>query len=412
MPTIRTNKRQILPWLFTAVFLDHTSINIIFPVLTIICFDSLSSLFAPGTSDAVRGMWYGLIISLYHLVNIAAAPLFGIASDYLGRRKLLIIAGIGALGMGGFAALAILAGSVTLLLLGRIIGGLCATKAVTQAAVGDLPVGQRKVLHMGYLQAIIALGALIGPLIGGYTAKHLFTPALNFSVPFLLATLFGLLSLITVWWKLPETLTHKASPSWSQIRSSVKTILANPAVIKISLILLLSQISWSIYYQYMPPILKDKQAFSAPQLGLFLSMIAFWLVLAGSFGIKWLKQRFDLAQLIKRASAVTLVGLLVTLLGLQLQSLWLIWLAAIPVAMGDMVAYIAITTLYSDKVKPEQQGLVMGLCLVVAQSIWFLTGIAGGMLVGIHFIWPIIVAPLGVIILLSLLKFKPHFLND
>jgi MFS family permease len=411
--TANIQQRSVLVWLFIAVFLDHTSINIIFPVLTIVCFDPLSALFGSDTPVATRGMWYGLIISVYHLINIIAAPIFGIASDYLGRRKLLIIAGIGALGMGGFAALGVLCSSIATLVLARIIGGFCATKAVTQAAIGDLPTGQRKVLNMAYLQAIIAFGALIGPLIGGYSAKHFYTPTLNFSVPFILATLFGLMSLAVVFWKLPETLGQKASPHWSGILLSVKTILAKPEVIKISLLLLLSQISWSMYYQYIPPILTNKLGFSALQLGIFLSLTAFWLVLAGSLGIKLIKKWFNLVQLIQLASVLTLVGLLMTLLALLYPNAWqhwLMWLAAIPVAIGDMMAYIVLTTLYSDNVAAEHQGLVMGLCLVVAQLVWFLTGLVGGMLVSIHIILPIIVAPLSVILLLGLLKFKPRFL--
>jgi DHA1 family tetracycline resistance protein-like MFS transporter len=409
--TITIKERRALPWLFLAVFLDHTSINIIFPVLTIVCFDPLSALFSPDTATATRGVWYGIIISVYHLVNIVAAPIFGIASDYLGRRKLLIIAGIGALAMGGFAAISLLAGSIAALVLGRIIGGFCATKAVTQAVVGDIPAGKNKVLNMAYLQAVIAIGALLGPLIGGYAAEHCYTPALNFSIPFILATFIAGLSLIAVFWKLPETLVKKPKPSWRHIFQSAKTLLANPVMVKISLLLLLSQISWSMYYQYIPPILKDKLGFSAPQLGIFLSVIAFWLVLTGGFGIRFMRKWFTLIQLIQLASTITLFGLLLTLLALFFQMTWLIWLAAIPVAVGDMVAYIVLTTLYSDHVSAENQGLVMGICLVVAQLIWFSTGLLGGLLVGIHFILPLFVAPIGVISLLFLFKFKPYFLT-
>jgi len=415
LPTTRTKHYQPLAWLFSAVFLDHTSINIIFPVLTIVCFDPLSTLFSPETSLANRSMWYGLIISIYHLVNIVAAPLFGIASDYLGRRKLLIIAGTGALCMGAFAALSLLASSIGLLLLGRVIGGFCATKAVTQAAVGDLPAGQRKVINMAYLQAIIALGALLGPLLGGFTAKQFYSTELNFSAPFLLATVFAALSLWAVWWKVPETLTHRPKPSVSAILRSIINLLKNHRILYISGLLFLSQISWSMYYQYMPPLLKNKLGFSAPQLGLFLSMIAFWLVLTGSFGIKLVKRWFSLKQLMLGSGIISLVGLICSVLALAYQTPWqtkLIWLAAIPVAAGDMIAYIVLTTLYSDSVVPEQQGLVMGLCLVVAQLVWFLTGILGGVLLGIHFILPLIIAPIGVMLLIGLLWLRPRFLHE
>ncbi len=416
MQTTITKKSssRILPWLLTTVFLDHTSINIIFPVLTIICFDTRSSLFSPDTSVAIRGMWYGLIISIYHFGNIIAAPLLGIASDYLGRRLLLLVGALGALIMASCAALSLFLGMVALLLLGRAIGGICATKAVTQAAIGDLKTTKAKALNMGYLQALTALGATVGPLIGGYTATHGFNSTFNFTAPFLLATLMALLSVIVVLWKLPETLTKRGQANWQTISLSFKTTLAQPRIIKISLLLFLSQFSWSLYYQYIPPILKDQLQFNATQLGLFLSLIALWLVLSAGLGLRLLKRWFNHTQLIQLASFTTLLGLALTLLGLLQPGLaWhrqLIWLAAIPVAVGDVIAYIVFTTLYSDAVDDLQQGLIMGICLIVAQTVWFLTGLIGGALLGVHLMLPMLVAPIGIIILLGLLKYRPNFL--
>jgi DHA1 family tetracycline resistance protein-like MFS transporter len=404
--------RQVLPWLLTSVMLDHTAINIVFPVLTVVCFSPLSSLFSSDATLASRGHWYGLIIAIYHLGNIMSAPLLGVVSDYLGRRMLLLLGALGIVMMAGLASMSLLFGAITFLLIGRALGGICATKAVTQAAVGDIKAPHTKVLNMGYLQAITALGACLGPWLGGYTASHWYTPALNFSAPFLLAAFIALLSIVVVLWKVPETLTAKATHNWQALLSSFKVVLLNPRVMKISLLLLLSQLSWSMYYQYIPPILTKELNFSASQLGLFLSLIAFWLILAASLGIKLLQKRLSHVKLIQTASLLSFAGILLTLLAFWLNRhvpcVWLIWLAAIPVAMGDVLSYIVFTTLYSDAVDASQQGLVMGICLVAAQILWFLTGLLGGGLLGIHLLLPMIIAPLGVLALWIFLQCKPH----
>ncbi len=401
-----------MPWLLTSVLLDHTSINIIFPILTVICFSPMSSLFTSDDSLATRGKWYGLIISVYHLGNIFAAPLLGIISDYLGRRMLLLLGALGAFVMAGLASLSLLFSMTSLLVIGRIIGGICATKAVTQAAIGDIKAPKTKVLNMGYLQAVTALGACLGPWIGGYTAQHWYSSSLNYSAPFLLAGLIALLSAWLVLAKVPETLQHKAPPAWQSLRLSLYQVLRNPRVIKISLLLILSQFSWSMYYQYMPPILTQELHFNASQIGLFLSSIAFWLILVASVGIKLLQKKLMPLKVVQMAGLLTLLGIVLTLLTFSLNRFmpcaWLIWLAAIPVAAGDVLSYIVFTTLYSDAVDTAQQGLVMGICLMSAQILWFLTGIIGGKLLGIYLLLPMLIAPIGALLLLMVLYFKPN----
>lgn len=402
------------------MFFDHMSLNITFPILTLLFFDAQSSFFSANASHAVRSLWYGLCVAVPHIVNIFATPLLSALSDEFGRKRILLIGTLGAFLFAITAGLGILWGMLSLLFLGRIIqGAFSRTTPIAQAVIGDLVPREKKVLYMGYLQTAISLGAFLGPIIGGYFAKEWFFASLNFSLPYFIAAFFAGLSCILTFIFFHETLIVKRHiKPWSEFNAAtIKKVLANPNVLKISSILLLSQISWSIYYQFIPPILKTELGFTAHQLGLFVGIIAFWLAVATGVGIRILDYFFSMKQMLFFSLYLVLIGLTLTFLFCYWHTpghtTLFIWLAAIPTAVGDVIAFSCITTLYSDAVDPQEQGKVMGVCFIVVALIWAFTGVIGGFLMSLYELLPLLVAPLGILLSIFLLhsKFSHPFLT-
>ncbi len=397
------SKTPLLPLLWVMLF-DHASLNMTFPVLTLIFFDAQSSLFTSGTSQAVRSMWYGLCVAVPHLVNIFITPILSALSDEVGRKKILLLATSGALLFALVAGLGILWGLLSLLLLGNIIrGAFSRTNPIAQAVIGDISTTENKVRDMGYLQLAISLGAFVGPVMGGYFANPFFFKQLNFSLPYFIAAVFALVSCLLMIFLFEETHVKEKAPSFKKLgfEGFVKIIL-NPHVIRISIILLLTQVSWSLYYQFIPPILKTTLHFSAHSLGLFIGMIAFWLALTTGLGIKQLRKIFSLEQMLIGSLYVVLFGLL-----LSVAACWfngstfshvVIWLAAMPIAVGDVIAFSCLIALYSDAVLKEEQGKVMGVCFIVIGVVWALTALVGGMMMSYVDVMPLAVAPLGVLL--------------
>jgi len=409
---MKNNHRSIFPLLWLILF-DQMSLNIAFPVLTLLFFDTHTSLFAPNTSHAVRSLWYGLCVALPHVINIIATPILSALSDEFGRRKILFTATLGAFIFSVTAAAGIYFGLLSLLFLGRFIQGVFSrTNPIAQAVIGDIGDTHNKVTYMGYLQTAISIGAFIGPVLGGYFANRFFFAKLNFSLPYILAAIFATISCLLTAFVFQETLAEKKIHSpWSEFNwQSIKKVFSNSQVICISVLLLLSQISWSIYYQYIPPILKTRLNFSADQLGLFVGMIAFWLALATTFGIRFLQQFFNLAEILILSIYLVAIGLIMTVticwLNLSPHLNFLIWIAAIPIAVGDVIAYSCISALYSDVVSRQEQGKVMGVCFIIIALIWALTGVFGGVLMSVSGLLPLIVAPLGVICALAFMHSK------
>jgi MFS family permease len=402
------NKRSIFPLLGIMVF-DHTSLNLTFPVLTLIFFDAHSNLFAPETSYAVRSLWYGLCVAVPHIVNICMAPVLSALSDEFGRKKLLFAGTFGALMFALISGLGIYLGVMSLLFAGMIIQGIFSrTNPIAQAVIGDISPPAAKVRNMGYLQTSISIGAFIGPILGGYFASKYYFAELNYSLPFFIAGLFAGISCVLLLIFFEETLQNKRGVKWSGFNAKVlKEVFTNQQVLQISLVLLLSQISWSMYYQFMPPILKATLGFNSHGLGLFVGMISLWLALATTFGIRIFELVLPFRQILLWSLYLVLAGLIMCVVFCLWhkpgQSDLFIWVSAIPIAVGDVVAYSCLTALYSNAVLPEAQGKVMGMCFIVVALIWALTGVAGGVLLGIAKLFPLIVAPGGIILALLLL---------
>ena len=71
---------------------------------------------------------------------------------------------------------------------------------------------------------------------------------------------------------------------------------------------------------------------------------------------------------------------------------WLQWAIAIPIATTVSVAYGAIITMFSDSVTPERQGWILGITISVTAFAWGFASIVSGVLSGISYVAPLIMA--------------------
>jgi MFS family permease len=115
----------------------------------------------------------GLLISLYGFVNSALQPLMGALSDRLGRRKMLIQAGLALVGTGTLAF--ICAGRfVDLLVLRTLQGvGVAITIPASLALMAVITEKKTRGGSMGFYSTMRMLGFGLGPIIGGFLKVHL-----------------------------------------------------------------------------------------------------------------------------------------------------------------------------------------------------------------------------------------------
>lgn len=171
-----------------------------------------------ATSDPATLSWHtGLLTGVYVLAIFMFAPLWGRISDRNGRKPVIL------LGLVGFAATLVFlafAESLTLLYLGRFLGGLFAA-AIAPAAyalVGDQAPSKEWRAHRFALVSIAGTaGFFVGPLLGGLAVRAAaFTATAErvSSAPFLAAAGLAVAAAILVLALVPSTAERRpADPS-------------------------------------------------------------------------------------------------------------------------------------------------------------------------------------------------------
>lgn len=402
-------KKKTMRSLLSIIFLDQICFTIAFPLLTLIFFDEQSHLFSPDTSAATRSLWYGMCISLPYTINIFFTPTLSALSDALGRKKILVIEVASAILFSLCVGLGIYLGMLSLVFFAFMIrGAFSRTNPTALAIIGDTAPKDKKIIYMGYLQFAISVGATLGPLLGGYFANKYFFSTLNFSFPFIIAACIAIINTFVVMYFMRETLVIREKKKWSSVNlSALKYIITHPDVLRISLILFLIQLSWSTYYQFIPPILKTIYGFDSHQLGTFIGMIAFWLSIATGIGVNVLHRFMNARKMLLVSVYLVFFGLMITVLAcakILPFDTFLIWLGALPTAAGDVIAYSCLTALYSNVVAADEQGKVMGVGFLVVSTVWASTGFIGGILMSISPILPLVVAPLGIVAAILLIR--------
>ena len=143
------------------------------------------------------------ILGIYSLLQLVCAPIFGMWSDRIGRKPILVFSIIGT--AIGFVMLGA-ASTVWMLLLGRVFDGISGGNVSTaMACIADVTTKANRSRNMGLIGAAFGLGFMLGPAIGGVLAKHF-----GLAMPFYFAAGLALANAILVWLLLPETLTAES----------------------------------------------------------------------------------------------------------------------------------------------------------------------------------------------------------
>ena len=157
-----------------------------------------------------------LFFSVEMVAYIIFAPLWGLVSDRLGRRRLLITLGF-LLCAPLYAAYSVV-NSVPMLLSLRFVQGACAVMgwSLLMALVMDQTEEKKRGRYMGLMGASLILGVSLGAPLGGYISRHL-GPRAPLQVSALLFLLMALASLL-----LREPARHRARVSLGEITGALR----------------------------------------------------------------------------------------------------------------------------------------------------------------------------------------------
>lgn len=196
---------QVL-FLVVTVMLDAMGIGLIMPVMP----DLIREV--QGGSLAQAALWGGVLSTVFAVMQFLFGPVLGALSDRYGRRPVLLVSLV-------FMSLDYLvmavAGSMWLLLAGRIVGGItAATHSAAAAAMADLSAPKDKAANFGLIGAGLGLGFVAGPLIGGLLGE--FGPR----APFYAAAVLAAANFVFGFIVLGETVTDRIRRPFSPARAN------------------------------------------------------------------------------------------------------------------------------------------------------------------------------------------------
>ncbi|WP_340244180.1 TCR/Tet family MFS transporter [Sulfitobacter pontiacus] len=339
--------RPAVIFIILTVMIDAMSIGLIIPVMP----DLIAQVQSADLSRAA--LWGGVLATTFAVMQFLFSPLVGSLSDRFGRRPVLLTSlSVMALDY----VLMALAGSIWLLLLGRVIGGIsAATGATASAYMADITRPEKRAAAFGMIGAGFGAGFVLGPVAGGFLAEF------GTRAPFWAAAVLAAGNVIFGWIVLRETVnTRSAAPlSWRRANplGALRALGDLPGVSRLLLVYFLYHLAFAVYPSVWSYFGKAQFGWSPAMIGGSLALFGAAMAVVQGGLIRPVLHRFAErgTVLIGFACSITTFGLIATVT----------WGSAIliltPLAALAGVIPPALQALMSARVTPERQGALQGL---------------------------------------------------
>lgn len=151
-------------FILLTVMIDAMGIGLIVPVMP----DLIQEVQGMGLGTAA--LWGGMLSTTFAAMQFLFGPLLGALSDRYGRRPVLLTSLV-VLAV-DYLVMAV-AGTIWLLLLGRVVGGItAATQSTANAYMADISKPEEKAANFGLIGAAFGMGFVLGPAMGGFLAEY------------------------------------------------------------------------------------------------------------------------------------------------------------------------------------------------------------------------------------------------
>ncbi|GAB4016198.1 MAG: hypothetical protein Fur0010_15810 [Bdellovibrio sp.] len=385
-PPLSDHAKSSLKIVFLTLFLDLVGFSIIFPLFPALAdhylkvdrdntflkliFDSIQTWTAAGeTSFNSLVLFGGVLGALYSLLQFIAAPLWGVLSDRIGRKPVLMISIFGLAISYGFW---FFAGSFTVLIIGRIIGGVMGGNISTATAVvADVTEKSNRSKGMAIIGVAFALGFIIGPAMGGifsHVRLDLIYPELvqyglnPFSAPALVAGLLSLFNLINLTVKFKETLPEEKRGKSESDRSINPLVLFRPLPYKGVNLTNFGHFFFLATFSGMEFTLTflaaERLNFTPMQNAYMFIYIGFIIAMVQGGYVR--RKAHAIGE--KRMALQGLVFVIPGLLSIAYaQSIFLLYVGLFFLSVGSSMAIPTLTSLVSLYTPPEYQGKSVGI---------------------------------------------------
>jgi DHA1 family tetracycline resistance protein-like MFS transporter len=341
--------RSRLPVIFivATILIDGIGAGLIFPVLPDLILE------VTGKTLSEAAVWGGVLATGYAVMQFVFGPIVGNLSDRYGRKPILIAA---------LFVLAIdyiimaLAGSIWLLLLGRVIAGLmAATYSTASAFMADISKPHERERMLGIVGGAMGVGFALGPVIGGLLAG--IDTRAPFWVAGAMALANGIFGLLVMPESLPKTKRRAFSLSRANPLAALKSISALGGVRALLMVFFLYQVALFVYPAIWAFFGREQFDFSTRDIGLTLFVFGVSMGVSQAVLVGPIVDRFGPYKTAMSGMVLELV--IFTTFAVLTQS-WIVWIFVALSGLGSIVMP-ALQGIMSRAASDDQQGELQGV---------------------------------------------------
>lgn len=357
-----STRRGSTAFVFVTVLLDTLGVGLIIPVGPRLVASFLGDDLGPASRT------FGLLFSLYSVMQFVFAPVLGGLSDRFGRRAVILGSLFGA---AVSYLLSGLAPTLVWLFVGRIVAGATgASFSAANAYVADVTPPAKRAAAFGVIGAAFGLGFIIGPAVGGALGDA------GLRVPYFAAAGLNFINFLYGTFVLPESLPPERRRPFSLERANpfgaLRSLGRHPVVLGLTgtiacayMSQMILQSVWALHHQ-------ARYGWTLREVGLSLMMVGFSTAAVQGGLVRVIVPRIGERRALALGLALGSAGYLA--FGMAERG-WLVYLIIVPFAVAG-IAGPATQALITREVGAAEQGELQGSL----NSLSGLTAIVGPLL--------------------------------
>lgn len=254
--------RPAVIFIMLTVMIDAMGIGLMIPVMP----DLIREV--DGGSLAQAAIWGGILSTTFAVMQFLFGTVIGGLSDRYGRRPVLLITTVV---MALHYVVMALAGSIWLLLVGRIVGGITAsTQSTAYAYMADISEPEKRSANFGLIGASFGVGFILGPVAGGLLAEY------GTRAPFWAAAILTAGNAVLGWFVLRETVTDTTRRAFDWRRANpfgaLKHLGKLPGVKQLLLVYFLYNVAFAVYPSVWPYFGQERFDWTPAMIGFSLAL--------------------------------------------------------------------------------------------------------------------------------------------
>jgi DHA1 family tetracycline resistance protein-like MFS transporter len=340
-------QRASVVFVLITVFIDVLGIGLVIPILPRL----VASLLGGAAVEAA--FVYGLLVSLYAVMQFLCAPILGALSDRHGRRPVILLA---LAGLGCDYVLLSFAPSIWWLVLGRIVAGAFgATFTPAGAYIADVSPPEKRAANFGLMGVAFGLGFVAGPALGGLLGEA------NLHLPFMVCAGLTFLNFLFGLLVMPESLRpeNRRPLRVGQMNpvGALRAVWSYPSVAVVLPVFAAAQLAQQGLQTVWVPYTAYRYGWGVAGVGLSLAIVGLLSAFSQGALVGPMVARFGERKTLLGSLGVAVIGML--LFGLASEG-WMMYAVTALYCLGLGLLNPSVQGLMSRAVPANEQGLLQG----------------------------------------------------